>query len=106
MTDSGGWPGDDTAETQVMALSPAERQLLAALAVVGHASLSAVELAELVEFDDVASLVDDLERRGLIKRDELKRYSVLRGVGEEIRQTDAALAGGDRLLRYMTTLAK
>jgi DNA-binding MarR family transcriptional regulator len=106
VTDSGGWPGDDTAETQVMALSPAERQVLAAVAVVGHASLSAEELAELVEVDDVAPLVDDLERRGLIKRDERKRYSALGRVGEEIRQTDAALASGDRLLKYMATLAK
>jgi hypothetical protein len=34
MTGSGGWPGDDDAETQVMALPPEERQVLAALAVV------------------------------------------------------------------------
>jgi hypothetical protein len=106
VTDSGGWPGEDTAETQVMALSPVERQLLAALAVVGRASLSADELAELVDVDDVAPLVDELERRGLVKQDEQRRYSALGRVGEEIRQTDAALASGDRLLTYMTTLAK
>src|SRR6266511_4101295 len=106
MTDEGGWPGDDTAETQVIALSPAERQVLATLAVVGRASLSADELAALVEVDDVAPLIDDLERRGLIKRDEQKRYSALGRVGEQIRKTDTALASGDRLLKYMTTLAR
>lgn len=106
MTNSGGWPGEDTAETQVMALSPAERQVLAAIAVVGRASLSAGELAELVEVDDVAPLVDDLERRGLIRRDERKRYSAVGRVGEEIRRTEEALASGERLLQYMTTLAK
>jgi hypothetical protein len=106
VSDSGGWPGEDTAETQVMALPPAERRILAALAVVGHASLSADELAELAEVEDVGPVVDELERRGLIKRDERKRYSALGRVGEEIRRTDAALASGDRLLTYMTTLAK
>jgi DNA-binding MarR family transcriptional regulator len=106
VTDSGGWPGEDTAETQVMALTPAQRQVLAALAVVGRASLSAEELAELVEVGDVAPLVDDLERRGLITRDERRRYSAVGRVGEGIRRTDEAAASADRLLGYMTTLAK
>jgi hypothetical protein len=106
MTDAGGWPGDDTAETELMALSPAERQVLAALAIVGHASLSASELAALLEVEDVAPLLDDLERRGLVKARENKRYGTLGSIGEEIRKTDAALASGDRLLKYMATLAK
>lgn len=103
---AGGWPGDDTAETQVPALSPAERRILATLAVVGRASLSADELAELVEVDEVAPVLDELERRGLIEGDDGKRYSALRRVGEEIRETDEGLAAGERLLGYMTTLAK
>jgi hypothetical protein len=106
VTDGGRWPGDETAETEVLALSPPERQILAALAVVGRASLSAAELAELTETDRVEPLIDDLERRGLIKRDEQKRYSALGRAGEQIRKTDEALATGDRLLGYMTTLAK
>jgi DNA-binding MarR family transcriptional regulator len=106
MTDSGGWPGDETAVTQVMALPPAERRVLAALAIVGRASLSPAELAEISELDDVQSVIDDLERRGLIKRDERRRYSALGRVGEQIRETDDALATGDRLLQYMTTLAR
>jgi len=106
VTDGGGWPGDETAETQVLALSPPARQILAALAVVGRASLSAAELAELTETDRVEPLIDDLERRGLIKRDERKRYSTAGRVGEQIRKTDEALASGDRLLQYMATLAK
>jgi hypothetical protein len=106
VTDGGGWPGDETAETQVLALSPPARQILAALAVVGRASLSPAELAELTETDRVEPLIDDLERRGLITRDERKRYSTAGRVGEQIRKTDEALATGDRLLGYMTTLAK
>jgi hypothetical protein len=106
VTDSGGWPGEETAETRVMALSPAERRLLAAVAVVGRASLSADELADLTEVDDVAPLVEDLERRGLIRQDEQRRYSTLGRVGEQIRGTDEALASADRLMRYLTSLAR
>jgi hypothetical protein len=97
---------DDAGPTQVMELPPKEREVLAALAVVGRASLSTEELGELVEVQDVGPLVDDLRRRGLVEEDEQRRYSVLRQVGEELRETDAALAKGERLLRYMTTLAK
>jgi hypothetical protein len=106
VSDGGGWPGEDTAETQVLALSHAERQVLAALAVVGRASLSADELAELAETNEIRPLIDGLERRGLVKRDEQHRYSAVGHVGEQIRKTDEALATGDRLLQYMTTLAR
>jgi len=106
MSGPGGWPGDETAETQALSLPAAERQILAALAVVGGASLSADELAELAGAADVIPLVEDLERRGLVQRDERKRYSALRRVGEQVRRTDEALATGDRLLRNFTTLAR
>jgi hypothetical protein len=89
-----------------MGLSPAARRVLATLAVVGRASLSAAELAELVEVDDVAPLVQELRQRGLVERDERERYSVLEAVGAPIRKTDEALASADRLLQYLTTLAK
>jgi hypothetical protein len=90
----------------VLALPATERQILAALSVVGRASLSVDELAALVDVDDVIPLVEDLERRGLIRRDEKKRYSVLGGVGAQVRKTDDAFATGDRLLKYVTTLAR
>jgi DNA-binding MarR family transcriptional regulator len=106
VSDSGRWPGGETAAPQVKALPPAERQVLAALAIVGRASLSAAELADVTVLDDVRPVIDDLERRGLIKRDERQRYSALSRIGEQIRNTDEALAAGDRLLQYITTLAK
>ena len=106
MSGSGDWPGDETAETQALGLPPAERQILAALAVVGHASLSADELADLGLTDDVIPLLEDLERRGLVRLDDRRRYSVLGGIGEQLRRTDSALASGDRLLGYFTTLAR
>jgi hypothetical protein len=87
------------------ALSPAERQVLAALAVVGRASLSESELAELVEVDEVRPLIADLERRGLVAGDDRKRYSLLGDAGEEIRKTDDALAAGNQLMQYLQTLA-
>jgi hypothetical protein len=92
-------------ESGLAALPSAERHVLAAVAVVGRASLSEPELAELLELEDVQPLVDDLERRGLIKRDERERYSLLGSVGDEIRKTDDALATGDQLMQYMKTLA-
>jgi hypothetical protein len=106
VTEGGRWPGDETAPTEILPGAAAERRILAALAIVGRASLSADELAELSETDEVRPVIDDLERRGLIKRDEQKRYSATARVGQEIRKTDEALATGDRLLQYMTTLAK
>jgi hypothetical protein len=105
VTDSGGWPGEETAETRIMALSPAERRVLAALAVVGRASLSADELADLSEVQDVTPLVESLEGRGLIQQDERRRYSAVGRIGEQIRGTDEALASADRLVQYLTTLA-
>jgi hypothetical protein len=106
VSDSGGWPGEETAATRLLSLPRAERHVLAALAIVGRGNLSAAELSELTELDDVRPLIDDLERRGLITRDERQRYSVLGRVGEEIRKTDDALATGERLFQYLTTLAK
>jgi hypothetical protein len=55
--------------------------VLAALAVVGRASLSADELADLVEVADVAPPFDDLERRGLIKRERITATSHLGASG-------------------------
>jgi hypothetical protein len=106
MSGSGNWPGDETAETQALGLTPAERQLLAALAVVGHATLSADELSDLGIVDDVIPLLEGLERRGLVRLDDRRRYAVLGGIGAQLRRSNDALAGGDRLLGYFTTLAR
>lgn len=106
MTSTGNRPGDEIPPTQISELPETERRILAALAIVGRASLSADELAELTEVDDVAPLLADLEQRGLIRGKEKQRYSAVDRVGEDIRKTDDALSTGERLLQYMTTLAK
>jgi hypothetical protein len=106
VSDTGERPGGELPPTRITDLPEAERPVLAALAIVGRASLSADELKELVEVDDVTPLIDDLKRRGLIERGEKQRYSAAKRVGEEIRKTDDALSTGERLLQYVTTLAK
>src|SRR5262245_43477501 len=106
MSGSGNWPGDENAETQALGLQPAERQILAALSVVGHATLSADQLADLGVTNDVIPLLEGLERRGLVRLDDRRRYSVLGGVGQQLRRTNEALESGDRLLRNFTTLAR
>jgi hypothetical protein len=92
--------------TRISALPAAERRVLAALAIVGRASLSGDELAELAEVHDVIPLVADLEWRELVRGEEKQRYRAIGRIGEEIRQTDTMLSTGERLLQYMTTLAK
>jgi hypothetical protein len=106
VTDGGRWPGEDTAETQVMGLSQEARRVLATLAVIGRASLSADELADLVEVADVAPVIDDLERQGLIERDRHGRYEVVERVGGPIRRADEASSSADRLLQYLAALAR
>ena len=101
-----GWPGGDSEETHVLPLPPEERRVLATLAVVGRASLSEDELAELVELADVSPLVADLERRGLVRTDERRRSTALGRLSEDIRRTDEALATGERVLGYFSTLAR
>ena len=100
------WPGDETAETRALGLPASERQILVALSVVGRASLSADELADLGLTADVVPVLEDLERRGLVQLDERRRYSVLRTVGEQLRRADEATVAGDRLLSYFSTLAR
>jgi hypothetical protein len=98
--------GTLTPPTQIAELPQAERRALAALAIVGRASLSAEELSALAEVGEIAPLLADLERRGLIRGEGKKRYSALGRVGEEIRKADDALSTGEQLLQYVTTLAK
>jgi len=98
------WPGTG-AVARIDALPAEERQILAALAIVGRASLSSDELGALVETADVGPLLDDLERRGLLRREGEERYSVLGRVGADIRKLNQTLDTADRLIGYVETLA-
>ena len=98
--------GGAVAPDPLVSLSAQERMLLAALAVVGHATLSQAQLAEIADVDEVAPLLANLEARGLVRRDEQRRYGLLGGLGERLRATDETLASADRLLRATLTLAR
>ena len=63
MTGEGG-AGQGLPES-LQSLTPDERQILAVLAVVGEASLSADEVAVLAEVDDVKPVLDELRRLGV-----------------------------------------
>ncbi len=106
MSDADGWPGEETAPTELMALSEGERRVLTALSVVGGASLSDEDLRAVADGEDVAPVVGTLEARGLVKSEEPGRYSAVGRVGAELRATDDALATGDRLMGHMMTLAQ
>ena len=99
------WPPETTAVTRLDRLPGDERTVLAALAIVGRASLSAEELAALVEVADVRPLVSDLERRGLLRRDEKRRLTIAGQLGAGIRKLNDTLETADRLMGYMETLA-
>src|SRR5580765_8798558 len=97
---------DDPTRLALGSLNLPERRVLAALAVVGRATLSTDELAGVVDVADAQSAVDELRRRGLVQTDERERHSVLRTVGEQIRRTDEALSAAEQLRRYFETLAR
>jgi hypothetical protein len=112
-----GWPGPlllprplpdrkGGSLTNLVDLLPEERRVLATLAVVGRASLSVDELADLNDVVDVIPIITSLEQRGLIASDEKQRYSAIGHVAAEIRRTDDALSSGDRLFGYFSTLAR
>src|SRR3954447_17957752 len=94
------WPSETTAVTRLDLLPRDERTILAALAIVGRASLSTEELAALVEVADVRPLVADLERRGLLRRDEDRRLSVAGRLGTDIRKLNETIETADRPMGY------
>src|SRR4051812_45664270 len=100
------WPSETTAVTRVDLLPGDERTILAALAIVGRASLSTEELAALVEVADVRPLVADLERRGLLRREENRRLTIVGRLGADIRKLNETIETADRLLMYVETLAR
>jgi hypothetical protein len=106
MTGREEWPPETTAVTRVDVLPGNERTILAALAIVGRASLSTDELGALVEVADVRPLVADLERRGLLRSAENRRLTIDGRLGADIRKLNETIETADRLLLYVETLAR
>lgn len=96
----------DPSEERLESLGPEERRVLAALAVVGDASLSAGELAALVEVAAAEPVVAELVRRGLVRSEEPGRYVLAPGLGERIRRTWDVVDAADRLLRQLISIAE
>ena len=105
MTGRDDWPVEVTATTRIEALSAEARTVLAALAIVGRASLSTEDLAALVEVADVGRVIDELERRGLLRREHERRYSLLGRIGADVRKLNETIETADRLVGYIQTLA-
>jgi hypothetical protein len=105
MAETNGRDSEGLTQPMLAALPESERRILTVLSIVGKAWLSTEELAELAQAEEIAPIIADLRRRGLIETDARERHSLLGTVGEEIRKTNEALETGDRLLKYVETLA-
>jgi DNA-binding MarR family transcriptional regulator len=89
----------------IQSLTPTERQVLAVLAVVGEASLTADELAVLAEVDDVGPALDELDRRGLVRRED-DRDALAAGLGAKLRRAWDLTDTADRVLRQFISIAQ
>jgi uncharacterized membrane protein YedE/YeeE len=103
MTGEGG--AEQRLPESLESLTPAERQVLAVLAVVGQASLSTGEVATLAEVDDVRPALDELQRRGLVRRKD-DREALAPGLGAKLRRAWDLADTTDRVLRQFISIAQ
>ena len=86
-------------------LTESERRVLAVLAVVGEASLTADEAAELAEVDEVRPVLDELRRRGLVRQED-DRDALAPGLGAKLRRAWDLTDTTDRVLRQVYSIAQ
>jgi uncharacterized membrane protein YedE/YeeE len=103
MTGEGG--AEHGLPESLQSLTPAERQVLAVLAVVGEASLSVDEVALLAEVDDVGPVLDELRRRKLVRRED-GREALEPGFGAKLRRVWDLTDTTDRVLRQVISIAQ
>jgi uncharacterized membrane protein YedE/YeeE len=103
MTGEGG--AEHGLPESLQSLTPAERQVLAVLAVVGEASLSVDEVALLAEVDDVGPVLDELRRRKLVRRED-GREALEPGFGAKLRRVWDLSDTTDRVLRQVISIAQ
>ncbi|HKD95893.1 MAG TPA: hypothetical protein VKB43_14400 [Gaiellaceae bacterium] len=102
----GSEPHERLAELLVASLSESEKRVLAALATFDGASLSAGRLAELAEVDPIDPVLESLERRGLLRRDEKPdRVAGLAQVNEKLQQISDLTGYAEKAVRLFTGLA-
>lgn len=101
-----GSPHDRLAELLHESLSEDEERVVAALAAFDGASLSAQRLAQLAEVDPIAPVLDSLELRGLLRRDEQpERVSGLAQLNERMQQIGDASGWAEKAVGLFTGLA-
>ena len=91
---------------ELRSLDADARLVLAVFAVVGRASLSVAELSELAGIADAGAAVADLERRGLVVREDGDRYAVAPVVQSRLKRLLASADVVDRVLRGFIDIAE
>jgi hypothetical protein len=91
---------------ELASLTPAEREVLAALAAMGDATLSPEQLAALTSVEDPRPVLGELARRGFLHADEAERYGVPPGLRERLRRAWNLVDTGDRVLRQLISIAE
>jgi hypothetical protein len=101
-----GSPHERLNELLIESLSEREERVLAALAAVDGASLSAERLSELADVDPIQPVLDSLERRGLLRRDEKPdRVAGLAQVNERLQEISDVTGYAEKAVRLFTGLA-
>jgi hypothetical protein len=102
-----GSDGDDAQiAAELRSLDPDARLVLAVLAVAGRASLSVEELGEVTEVSDARLALVELERRGLVVREDGDRASLHPGVRGRLKRLLASVDVVDRVLRSFIRVAE
>ena len=102
----GSSPHERLGELLIDSLSEHEERVLAALAAFDGATLSIERLAELTGVDPVGPVLDSLERRGLLRRDEKPdRVAGLAQVNEKLQQISDVTGWAEKAVRLFTGIA-
>jgi hypothetical protein len=98
--------GDSQLEAELRSLDRDTRVVLSVLAVTGRASVSVDELGELAEVSDAERALAELERRGLVVRDDRDRRALPPGARERLKQLLVSVDVVDRVLRGFIQIAE
>jgi hypothetical protein len=99
-------PDDDRLTEQLSTLSELEREVLAALAVVDKTSLSPTQIEKLLGVSDARQAVAELERRGLLQREEDDRVAAAPGLRERLSKLWNVVDTGDHLVQQLISIAE
>jgi hypothetical protein len=87
-------------------LTDDEREVLAALAVLGEAAVSPKQLAALTAVADPRPVLEELERRGFLRREEDERYAAPVTLRDRLQDAWNLIDTGDRVLRQLISIAE